>query len=211
MRKINLLLLLLAGLSASAQMPRILSLESQGQVRDQWLVERMKTVMPMLMDRTEIDMWILISREYNEDPVLKTMLPSSWLSARRTTMLVITRRGDSVETLACARYNVGETFKKAWDKEEQPDQWARLVEIIKERNPNTIGINRSEHFGLADGISSYHYDKLMENLPKKFQKRVVSAEKLAIGWLETRTENEMVVYQQICRIAHEIICRGLFR
>lgn len=27
-------------------------------------------------------------KEYNEDPVLKTMLPATWLSARRRTILV---------------------------------------------------------------------------------------------------------------------------
>jgi Xaa-Pro aminopeptidase len=208
MKKITLLLLCLASISVYSQMPAVLSLEDRGKVRDQWLTERMETVMPELMERTGIDMWILISREYNEDPVLKTMLPSSWLSARRTTMLVIYNQGDSIETLACARYDVGEVFKKAWDKEEQPDQWARLAEIIKERKPEKIGINRSEHFALADGISAYHYEKFMNSLPGRYQKRVVSAEKLAIGWLETRTENEMIVYQQVCRIAHEIIAEG---
>lgn len=192
-----------------AQMPNILSLKQQGEVKDQWLIERMETVMPMLMERADIDMWLLISREYNEDPVLKTMLPSNWLNARRTTILVVYNAGDSIETLACARYQVGETFKKAWDKESQPDQWARLQEIIEERDPDKIGINRSEHFGLADGLSSYHYDKLMETLSDKYKERVVSAEKLAIGWLETRTESEMAVYQQICRIAHDIIAEGL--
>ncbi|MCB0855526.1 MAG: aminopeptidase P family protein, partial [Bacteroidetes bacterium] len=143
-----------------------------------------------------------------EDPVLKTMLPSSWLSARRTTMLVIALRGDSVETLACARYDVGEVFKKAWDKEKQPDQWARLAEIIAERNPEKIAVNRSEHFGLADGLSSFHYEKLKSSLSPKYRKRIVSGRNLAIGWLETRTESEMIVYQQICRIAHDIIAEG---
>ncbi len=190
------------------QMPQILSLKQQGEVRDAWLVERMNTVMPTLMERTGIDMWLLISREYNEDPVLKTMLPSNWLNARRTTILIIYHTGDSIETLACARYQVGETFKKAWDKETQPDQWARLREIIEERDPKQIGINRSEHFGLADGLSAYHYEKLKESLPDSYTAKLVSAEELAIGWLESRTENEMVVYQQICRIAHEIIAEG---
>ena len=37
------------------------------------LKNRFDNVLPELMDKTEIDMWILISREYNEDPVLKTM------------------------------------------------------------------------------------------------------------------------------------------
>ena len=189
-------------------MPKILSLQEQGKVRDRWLKERMETVLPGLIRENGIDMWLLISREYNEDPVLKTMLPSSWMSARRTTMLIVYDNGQELETLACARYGVGEVFKKAWDKESQPDQWKRLAEIIAERDPKKIGVNRSEDFGLADGISSYHYDRLMEVLPAKYRERVVSAETLAINWLETRTEREMAVYQQICRIAHVIIAEG---
>ncbi|PHN02034.1 M24 family metallopeptidase [Flavilitoribacter nigricans] len=194
--------------SAFAQMPAILSLQQQGEVRDRWLQERVATVLPEIMRREGIDMWILISREYNEDPVLKTMLPSFWLSARRTTMLVIYDNGEELETLACARYDVGEVFKKAWDKEQQPDQWQRLAEIIAERQPRKIGVNRSEHFGLADGISSYHYDQLREVLPETYTDRLVSAERLAIGWLESRTPDEMAVYQQIVRIAHQIIAEG---
>ena len=48
----------------------------------------------------------------------------------------------------------------------------------------------------------------MESLPSTFQKRVVSAENLAIGWLETRTPSEMMVYQNIVRMAHQIIAEG---
>lgn len=209
MKKLCFLFFVFGCFQLSAQVPRILSLEEQGAVRDQWLKERMEVVAPELMRRAGADMWILISREYNEDPVLKTMLPSNWLSARRTTMLVIYDTGDSLETLACARYDVGEVFKKAWDKDKEPDQWKRLAEIVQERRPEKIAVNRSEHFGLADGLSSYHYDKLMESLPARYRERVVSGEPLAIGWLEARTESEMVVYQQVCRIAHEIIAEGL--
>ena len=99
MKKLLFLFLLLP-LGLSAQMPVVLDLKKQGEIRDQWLEERVETILPMLMDRTGMDMWILISKEYNEDAVLKTMLPSSWLSARRTTMLVIYKDGDQLETLA---------------------------------------------------------------------------------------------------------------
>lgn len=201
--------LLLSTLQISGQVAKILPLEQQAALKDQWLEERISTVLPELMRRAGIDMWVLISREYNEDPVLKTFLPANWLSARRTTMLVMYDNGEEIETLACARYNVGKTFKKAWDKEQEPDQWKRLHEIIKERDPKSIGINQSEHFGLADGISSYHFQKLKETLAPKYMERVTSAEKLAIGWLETRTPSEMVVYQQVVRIAHQIIAEGL--
>ena len=209
MKSFSFLIFLFLSIPLFAQMPKVLDLRSQGEVRDQWLTERMETVLPDLMRREGIDCWLLISREYNEDPVLKTMLPSNWLSARRTTMLLIFDNGEQLETLACARYDVGEVFKKAWDKEQQPDQWAQLRELIEERKPNKIGVNRSEHFALGDGLSAYHYDKLMETLSKADQKKVVSASNLAIGWLETRTPSEMIVYQQVCRIAHEIIAEGL--
>ncbi len=208
MRSYFLAFSLLFSFSAVAQIPHILPMKKRGMVKDQWLKERAATVLPELMRREGIDMWLLISREYNEDPVLKTMLPSFWLSARRTTMLVIYDDGTELETLACARYDVGEVFKKAWDKEEEPDQWKRLAQIIEERDPQKIAVNRSEHFGLADGLSAFHYGKLMEYLPEKYQERVISGEKLAIGWLETRTPNEMIVYQQVCRIAHAIIQEG---
>jgi Xaa-Pro aminopeptidase len=124
-------------------------------------------------------------------------------------MLIIYDTGDSLETLACARYNIGSVFKKAWDKDKEPDQWKRLKEIVEERKPKRIAVNRSEHFGLADGLSSFHYDHLKETLGSPYADRIVSAEKLAIGWLETRTPEEMIVYQQVCRIAHEIIAEGL--
>ena len=178
-------------------------------VIDQWLEEKVKTVLPELMERSEIDMWIIIAREYNEDPVIKTLLPATWQSARRTTILVAYNpENGPVETFGMSRYNTGDLFKTVWNKEEQPDQWKALAEIIEEKDPKRIGINKSSTFGLADGISSTNYDQLMEVLPKKYQSRVVGAENLAIGWLETRTEREMMVYQNIVRMAHQIIAEG---
>ncbi|MEL6537887.1 MAG: M24 family metallopeptidase [Bacteroidota bacterium] len=211
MKSSFLLLILLGGLgTATYGQSVILPMRERAAVEDRWLENRMTTVMPMLMEREGIDMWILIAREYNEDPVLKTMLPATWLNARRRTMLVIYNPGNGqpLETLAIARYNVGAVFQSVWNKEEQPDQWARLMEIIEERNPQKIGINESDYFATADGLTATEKGLFLDRLPKKFQNRVVSAERLSIGWLETRTPEEMVVYEQICRIAHEIIAEG---
>jgi len=119
--------------AVDAQNFKILSLKEQAEVRDIWLKERFKQVIPSLMRREGVDMWLIISREYNEDPVMRTMLPATWLSARRTTMLVIYDNGRDIETLAVARYDVGDIFKKSWDPEKQPDQWKRLNEIITEK------------------------------------------------------------------------------
>lgn len=198
------------GLSGWSQHSKILPMKERAQVIDSWLKERMVTVLPDLLRREQIDMWVIIAREYNEDPVIKTMLPANWLNARRRTILVIhdPGKGKALETLAVARYGVGDIFAKAWDKESQPDQWKRLAEIIKERNPQKVAVNKSKHFALGDGISASEYESFYQALDKKYQKRVVSGERLAIGWLETRTESEMMVYPQICRLAHQIIAEG---
>ena len=81
---------------------KILPMRERAAVIDQWLETRVQTVLPALMQRSGIDMWVIISREYNEDPVLRTFLPSQWQSARRRTMLLIYDPGDgqALETLA---------------------------------------------------------------------------------------------------------------
>lgn len=206
--RVALVLLSLSILAQNPNTPKILSMQERAEVIDTWLAERVTTVLPQIMRRAGIDMWIIIAREYNEDPIIKTLLPATWQSARRTTMLIAYDDGEEVKTFGMSRYNTGNLFKTIWNREEQPDQWKALADMIASKNPKKIGINKSSTFALADGLSSTHYDKLMSVLPEKYQKRVVSAEDVAIAWLETRTESEMVVYQNIVRIAHQIIAEG---
>ncbi len=198
------ILFVLISFYSSAQ---VLPERERAVVIDEILADRFDTLLPMLMDRTVIDMWVVISREYNEDPVLRTMLPSTWLNARRRTILVFYRNKEknTIEKLAIARYNVGKSITSAWDKEKEPDQWKALVDIIKERDPQKIGINYSDNFGLADGIVRTDYNAFENVLPQKYKDRIVSAERLAIGWIETRTQLEMQYFEQLVDITHDII------
>jgi len=184
-----------------------LDMKQRATLIDQILEERMTDVLPALMRREKIDMWIIMSREYNEDPVIRTMLPSTWISARRHTMLVIYDPGEgkALERLAVARYSVGDLFEKAWDKEQQPDQWQALVDLIKEKDPGKIAINTSRHFALADGMSSTEYRLLYSALSDELKSRLVPAEPLAIAWLETRSDLEMQHYPELTDLGHQLI------
>ncbi len=197
------------GLCIIAQLSfaQILPLRERSKVEDDILKDRFDNLLPQLMDRTNIDMWILISREYNEDPVLRTMLPSTWLNARRRTVLVFYRnkQQNTIEKLAVARYNVGENITSAWQKEKQPDQWEALFTLIKDRNPKNIGLNMSKYFAIADGLVKTDYDWFTEKLPQVYKAKITSAEKLAIAWIETRTEKEMQLFEQLTQITHDII------
>ncbi len=82
--------------------PDILPMKERAEIMDQWTEYRLDNLVPELMRREGIDMWVLIAREYNEDPVLLTMLPATWQSSRRTTILVFFDDGEAVERLATA-------------------------------------------------------------------------------------------------------------
>ena len=209
MKKYLLAMSLLAGVYAPAQ-AQVLPVREQAAVINQLLAERFDTLLPDMMAQTGIDMWIVVSREYNEDPVLKTMLPAEWLNARRRTVLLFYRDPASgrVDKLAVARYNVGKSIAAAWDMQKFPDQWDALVALVKQRKPARIALDTSRHFAHADGIDHTDYAELLQALPAEYRSRVVSAEPLAVRWLETRTEREMQIYPQLVDATHKIIAEG---
>ncbi len=212
MKNLFLLFAILISMQGFSQsdFPNLLSERDRAKVVDQILEDRLDNLLPQLMKREGIDMWILISREYNEDPVMKTILPSTWLSARRRTIMVFhqPKEGEIVK-VAIARYSVGKLLKGEWNIDVYPDQWEALVNIIKEKNPNKIALNYSDDFGLADGLVHTEYDTFMEKLPKEYHNRVTSAERLAIAWLETRSQKELEIYPMICKMGHMILQDGL--
>lgn len=200
----------LAAPGAVASVPDILPLARRAEVEDRWLKDRLDSVVPMLMRREGVDMWVLIASEYNEDPVVKTMLPATWLSARRRTVLIFHDRGAErgVERIAVTRYPVGD-FAASWDPEAEPDQWKRIAAIVAERDPKRIAINLSETFALANGLSHTEHEALRAAIGDTYASRLMSNPRLAIGWLETRVPSEMAAYPAIARVAQTIIDEGL--
>ena len=203
-------LLICCPIFSQSTFPDLLSERERAQVVDEILEDRLDNLLPQLMQREGIDMWVLISREYNEDPVMKTILPSTWLSARRRTIMVFFNKGEEgIDKIAIARYNVGKLLKGEWNLDVFPDQWEALMNIIEDRNPKKIGLNYSHNFALADGLVRTEYETFMEKLPQKYHDRVVSAQALAIAWLETRSQKELDIYPMICRMGHTILQEGL--
>ena len=205
----NLIAVLMLAASTLCQ-AQVLTLREQAATVNEILAERLDNVLPGLMQRSGIDMWIIVSREYNEDPVLRTLLPAEWLSARRRTILVFSRDAKSgkVEKLAIARYGVGSAIKAAWDAAKFPNQWDALASLVRTRKPGRIGINTSASFAHADGLDHTDYVEMMAKMPPAFKGKVVSAEKLAVGWLETRSQREMSIYPSLVDVTHQIIAMG---
>jgi len=198
---------------ANPALPAILPLRDRAKVVNEILAERLDTVVPKLMRDNNASMWILMAREYFEEPVVATMLDAESLHARRRTILIFYNPGNGqpIERLTVSRYGVGGLFKPAWDPDKQPDQWKAVADIVEARDPANIAINTSSMFAFADGMTVSQHKEMMAALPQKYRSRVVSAEPLAIGWLETRTPTELRIYPGIVRVAHALIAEAFSR
>lgn len=186
---------------------KILPINKEAEIRNNWLIKRLDYLLPELMDETGIDFWLVIGREYNEDPVMKTLFLYPENSSGRLGIFAFYLNSDKkVERYSF--YTEGgrfsEVYKPIWD-ENYGTQWDCLKKLVDEKNPSKIGLNYSEHIAKADGISSYHYKKIVDTLGAENSNKIVSAENLVVRWLETRTEEELQSYDGICYIMHSII------
>lgn len=195
---------------AHPTLPPILTLRDRAKVVDAILADRLETVVPRLMREQKIDMWVLVAREYLEDPVVATMLDARSLRARRRTILVFydPGAGRPIERLTVSRYGLGGLFAPVWKPEEQPDQWKALADVIAKRDPKTIAMNTSGLTAFADGMTVSQRDEMVAALPAALRGRIVSGQGLAVGWLETRTPMEMKIYPGINRLAHALIAEA---
>jgi hypothetical protein len=155
-------------------------------------------------------MWLVINREYAEDPVYLTLVPEPVFAARRTTMLVFFDRGPDkgVERLTVSRYPLAGLYEAAWEGGSLPEQWQRLARVIAERDPKRIGINTSKHWAFGDGLTAGLRDQLIEALSPALRDRIVSAEELSVRWLETRTPMELEAYPHIVGLARRVIAEA---
>ncbi len=172
---------------------------------------RLDNIVPMIMRREGIDLWLVINREYNEDPVYMSMVSEPAMNARRLSILIFHDRGaQGVKRLTANWHGTGSSgplyepiFKdrsKGWK-----GQFETVAAYIREHKPKKIGLNFSEHWAFGDGLSVGLMRELEKALDAADREKIVSAENLCIGWLETRSPEEISVYRHINGIAHDIV------
>ena len=187
---------------------KILPLRQQASIRNEWLKERLNSFLPVLMAREGFDMWLIIAREYNEDPVIMTLLREPEMSARRRTILVFSRQADgSVERLTLSRYGQPGFYESGWNPDKE-SQYECLARMIRERNPTKIGINHSPTFAFGDGLSWQEVTQLADAIGPELMAKTTSAERLCVGWLEHRIPAERTVYPSIVAMGHAIIAEA---
>ena len=210
-------LVLGAALAArGAEMPPPLPpLREQEKIRQEWLKARLERVLPPLMRRHGVSMWIVLSREYNEDPVFFSLVSPSVMAARRRTILVFNDLGPErgVERLALGGRSSGGLYTIYRDPEVEnrelwgQAQWALLRKLVDDRRPATIALDISQTHAFSDGLTVGEWEQLSAALGP-WTSRVVRREGLALDYVATRVPEMLPTYRQMMAIVHALIARA---
>jgi len=212
-----------AGL-ASAQAPArpFGTLREQADLQQQWLEKRITTLLPPLMRKYGIDLWVIPMREYNEDPVFSSLVSPTTFAARRRTIYVFYDRGPDkgVERIALGGSSQGGLYEavrstkpvsgtagvagnqaELWGDE----QWQVLKKVLEERNPKVIGIDKSRTFAFSDGLSSGELEGMSQALGPEWTRRFRPAEGLAVDLIAARLPEEEAFYTRLTQLVWSTI------
>jgi Xaa-Pro aminopeptidase len=191
-------------------------LREQAEIQKEWLKIRLERVLPQLMRKHGVAMWLVICREYNEDPVFFSLVSPTVLAARRRTMLVFFDRGDDkgVERLALGGGSNDGLYQVLRDPAAEnrelwgEGQWILLRKVIEQRNPRNIAVDVSQIHAFSDGLSAGEWEKLQQVLSPEYSRRIIRAELLPLEYISVRIPEMLPVYRQLMESAHSLIGRG---
>jgi hypothetical protein len=207
------------------------TLREQAALQQSWLEKRLKTVLPGLMRKHGMDMWVIPMREYNEDPTFTSLVSPTTFAARRRTIYVFFDRcaaagrvdpgdGSCIERIALGGTSQGGLYEavrstravtaavggrqaELWGDA----QWQVLKDVLVQRNPKVIGINSSRVFAFSDGLSSGEVEGMALSLGTEWTSRFRKAEELPLEFIASRIPEEEAFYRRLQGLVWQLIGR----
>jgi hypothetical protein len=202
------------------------TLRDQAAMQQAWLGQRLDTFLPALMRKEAIDMWVVPMREYNEDPVFSSIVAPETFAARRRTIYVFfdkcaaagtpvtascierialggTSQGgvfDARRSTKAVAADVGGRQAELWGDE----QWQALKDVLEERKPSVIGINRSTTFAFTDGLSSGELQGRSAALGPAWTSKFRTAEGLPLELIASRLPDEEVFFEKMSALVWQM-------
>ena len=195
------------------------TLQEQAALQQDWLKKRLDTFLPALMRSHGFDMWVVPMREYMEDPIFKAIVSPETFAARRRTIYVFfdkcaatgapvatacierlalggTTQGGVFETRASNRPTSGapgNRMAELWGAE----QWELLKQVVEDRQPKVIGINRSTVFAFSDGLTSGEFEGMRDALGATWAATFKNAEALPLELIALRLPDEEGFFEKM--------------
>jgi len=190
--------------SRPGQRPAILPVRQQSELITDMVRGRLESILPSAMREAGLDMWIILCQEDNPDPLFPTMIPmDNWHPI--LSMLVFVDEGDRIRRYNVAGVDTKDLYERPYIGQLEEKQWPVLLDLIEKRDPTTIGINIGSVAWAAGGLTHNLYNQLTAKLPARYRDRLVSAEKAAVRWASTLTDQETVLFKRVTEIGQYMI------
>ena len=198
------------------------TLREQAATQQRWLAARLERVLPRLMREHDVGMWIVPVREYNEDPVFRSLVSPTTMAARRRTIYVFCDRGEGrgVDRIAIGGTSQGGLYRVVRDPAARegsagaqrrlaepfgPEQWTLLAPVVEACDPRSIAVDISQTHAFSDGLTVGEWEQLQAALPERFRARVVRRELLPLQYIEERIPEMLPEYVRMQRVVHDVI------
>lgn len=185
-----LLLLLLAAATASAQ-------PFDGDPWPDIRAERIATLLPDAMDRADVDAWLVLCRENDNDPMARHV---GCENAGREAAFLFFRTDEGVSPVAVSPAGEATALAELERHDEVVEiprgesVWPSVVRFFERHRPDAVAINRGSS-PIADGLSSTQYEQMQVGLGD-WMERTVSAEMLISEWLAVKTLAEVDIMRR---------------
>src|SRR5258705_7696078 len=84
------------------------------------------------------------------------------------------------------------------------EQWLLLKEVVDERKPRVIGIDRSTTFAFSDGLSSGELQGMSDALGKSWASKFRNAERLPLELIASRLPEEEVFFEKMSALVWQM-------
>ena len=166
------------------------------------IAEKLQTALLPAMRNHGIDMWIVLDRENNEEP-LHTELGGGFAGVRGA-FLFHDDGSDTVEKIYISSHAQPENsvITQVYDETlyygYSPEGLTpHLQKAVHDRDPQRIGVNTSHTLPEADGLTVGLRNFLVETIGSEYADRIVSAELLVRDFRLARTPAETAIYTQL--------------
>ncbi len=165
--------------------------------------QRIAKLLPNALKAAEVDVWLTICRENNNDPLADHVgcenagAPAAYLFYNHGGKFHSLAFSPSSESTALADLKIHDSVISVPRGESAVK---KAAEFIRELDFKAIAINSSANNAQADGLSFTQRKKLEEYLGAKYQQRLVSSETVVYEWLSIKLPSEVEIMREAARL-----------
>lgn len=159
--------------------------------------DRIDRLLPEAMDRADVDAWLILCRENDNDPLARHV---GCENAGGEAAFLFFRTEDGVSPVAVSPAGEAtalaelEAHDEVVEIERGSSVWEPVAALFERHRPEAIAINRGGG-PISDGLSSTQYERMQDGLGE-WMTRTVSSETLISEWLSVKTPAEVEIMRR---------------